>query len=104
VPTLTELTDDTFAEAVSTGTVLVEFRADWCPPCRMLEPVLVEIDAERDDLTVAKLDTDRNPRTARDQRIMSAPTLQLYKDGELVAQVVGARPKIHLMAWLEPHL
>ncbi|GAA3461123.1 MULTISPECIES: thioredoxin family protein [Saccharothrix] len=102
--TLTELTDDTFAEGVATGTVLVEFRADWCPPCRMLEPVLVEIDAERDDLTVVKLDTDRNPRTARDQRIMSAPTLQLYKDGELVAQVVGARPKIHLMAWLEPHL
>ncbi|QFZ23423.1 thioredoxin family protein [Saccharothrix syringae] len=98
------LTDETFTEAVRTGTVLVEFRADWCGPCRMLEPVLAEIDRERDDLVVAKLDTDANPRTARDQRIMSAPTLQLYRDGELVAQTVGARPKIQLMAWLEPHL
>ncbi|MFE2750615.1 thioredoxin family protein [Actinosynnema sp. NPDC059335] len=98
------LTDDEFTEATRTGTVLVEFRADWCGPCRMLEPVLDELDRERDDLTVVKVDTDASPRTARDQRIMSAPTLQLYKDGELVAQTVGARPKIHLMAWLEPHL
>ncbi|MFT7836469.1 thioredoxin domain-containing protein [Saccharothrix sp. BKS2] len=98
------LTDETFTEAVSTGTVLVEFRADWCPPCRMLEPVLAEIDRELDGLVVAALDTDANPRTARDQRIMSAPTLQLYKDGELVAEAVGARPKMQLMAWLEPHL
>lgn len=98
------LTDETFTEAVATGTVLVEFRADWCPPCRMLEPVLAEIDRERDDLVVAELDTDHNPRTARDQRIMSAPTLQLYKDGQLVAETVGARPKVQLMAWLEPHL
>lgn len=98
------LTDEEFTEAIGTGTVLVEFRADWCGPCRMLEPVLAEIDRERDDLTVVKVDTDASPRTARDQRIMSAPTLQLFKDGELVAQSVGARPKIHLMAWLEPHL
>jgi len=98
------LTDDDFTEATRTGTVLVEFGADWCGPCRMLEPVLDELDRERDDLTVVKVDTDASPRTARDQRIMSAPTLQLYRDGELVAQTVGARPKIHLMAWLEPHL
>ncbi|MFI9007269.1 thioredoxin family protein [Actinosynnema sp. NPDC053489] len=98
------LTDDEFTEATGTGTVLVEFGADWCGPCRMLEPVLAEIDRERDDLTVVKVDMDGSPRTARDQRIMSAPTLQLYKDGQLVAQSVGARPKIHLMAWLEPHL
>lgn len=98
------LTDDEFTEAVSRGKVLVEFRADWCGPCRMLEPVLAEIDRERDDLTVVKVDTDASPRTARDQRIMSAPTLQLYRDGELVAQTVGARSKVHLSAWLEPHL
>ncbi|NUT48384.1 MAG: thioredoxin [Saccharothrix sp.] len=98
------LTDEDFTEAIGTGTVLVEFGAVWCGPCRMLEPVLDEIDRERDDLTVVKVDTDASPRTARDRRIMSAPTLQLYKDGELVAQSVGARPKIHLMAWLEPHL
>ncbi|WNV91908.1 thioredoxin domain-containing protein [Umezawaea sp. Da 62-37] len=100
-----ELTDDTFTGAVSGGTVLVEFGADWCGPCRMIEPVLEQIAAEMPDaLTVAKLDIDANPRTARDLNIMSAPTLQLYKDGVLVAQMVGARPKGHLLAWLEPHL
>ncbi|MER5263285.1 thioredoxin family protein [Actinosynnema sp. NPDC002837] len=98
------LTDDEFTGAVAAGNVLVEFGADWCGPCRMLEPVLDEIDRERGDLTVVKVDMDASPRTARDQRIMSAPTLQLYQDGRLVAQTVGARPKIHLMAWLEPHL
>ncbi|GAB2994604.1 thioredoxin family protein [Saccharothrix stipae] len=98
------LTDDEFTGAVAAGNVLVEFRADWCGPCRMLEPVLDEIDRERDDLSVVKVDLDASPRTARDQRIMSAPTLQLYRDGRLVAQSVGARPKVHLMAWLEPHL
>jgi len=98
------LTDDEFTGAVAAGNVLVEFGAAWCGPCRMLEPVLDEIDRERGDLAVVKVDMDASPRTARDQRIMSAPTLQLYKDGQLVAQTVGARPKIHLMAWLEPHL
>lgn len=98
------LTDDEFTGAVTSGNVLVEFGAAWCGPCRMLEPVLDEIDRERDDLTVVKVDMDASPRTARDQGIMSAPTLQLYRDGQLVAQAVGARPKIHLIAWLEPHL
>ncbi|PRY43611.1 thioredoxin family protein [Umezawaea tangerina] len=103
--TLKTLTDDTFTEAVSRGTVLVEFGADWCGPCRMVEPVLEQIAAEMPDaLTVAKVDLDASPRTARDLRVMSAPTLQLYKDGVLVAQLVGAKPKIHLLAWLEPHL
>jgi thioredoxin 1 len=55
-------------------------------------------------LTVAKIDIDANPRTARDLSVMAAPTLHLYKDGQLVAQAVGAKPKSHLMAWLEPHL
>lgn len=99
------LTDETFAEVVGgEPSVLVEFRADWCGPCRMIEPVLAELDRELPQLTVAKIDTDASPRTARDQRIMSAPTLQLYRGGELVAQLVGARPKAQLMAWLEPHL
>ncbi|GGP58444.1 thioredoxin family protein [Saccharothrix coeruleofusca] len=99
------LTDETFAEVVGAGpAVLVEFRADWCGPCRMVEPVLAELDRELPQLTVVKVDTDASPGTARDQRIMSVPTLQLYRGGELVAQLVGARPRTQLMAWLEPHL
>ena len=103
--TLRTLTDETFAGAVGSGTVLVEFSAVWCGPCRMVEPVLEQISEEQGDaLTVAKLDIDANPRTARDLSVMAAPTLHLYKDGRLVAQMVGAKPKTHLMAWLEPHL
>ena len=103
--TLRTLTDETFADAVGGGTVLVEFSAVWCGPCRMIEPVLEQIAEERGDaLTVAKLDIDANPRTARDLSVMAAPTLHLYKNGELVAQMVGAKPKTHLVAWLEPHL
>jgi thioredoxin 1 len=98
------LTDRTFTEEVREGTVLVEFTASWCPPCRMIEPVLKEIDAELPGLTVAQIDTDANPTTARDLGVMGMPTLHLYRDGELVAQLVGARPKMQLMAWLEPHL
>lgn len=102
---LRTLTDETFADAVGEGTVLVEFSAVWCGPCRMVEPVLEQIAVEQGDaLTVAKLDIDANPRTARDLAVMAAPTLHLYKDGALVAQAVGAKPKAHLMAWLEPHL
>jgi len=103
--TLRTLTDETFADAVSAGTVLVEFSAVWCGPCRMIEPVLEQIAEERGGaLTVAKLDIDANPRTARDLSVMAAPTLHLYQDGQLVAQAVGAKPKAHLLAWLEPHL
>jgi thioredoxin 1 len=103
--TLRTLTDETFADVVGGGTVLVEFSAVWCGPCRMIEPVLEQIAEEQGGaLTVAKIDIDANPRTARDLGVMAAPTLHLYKGGELVAQAVGARPKAHLMAWLEPHL
>ncbi|RKT57701.1 thioredoxin family protein [Saccharothrix australiensis] len=98
------LTDDTFAEGIRDGAVLVEFTASWCPPCRMIEPVLAELDDELADVRFAKIDTDANPRTARDRGVMGMPTLQLYRDGELVAQLVGARPKQQLMSWLEPHL
>ncbi len=98
------LTDETFAEGTRQKTVLVEFTASWCPPCRMIEPVLAELDRELDQVAFAKIDTDANPRTARDLGVMGMPTLQLYRDGELVAQIVGARPKQQLLAWLEPHL
>ncbi|GAA3841885.1 thioredoxin [Saccharothrix violaceirubra] len=98
------LNDETFRETVGGGAVLVEFSATWCPPCRMVEPVLDEIDRELAGLDVYKIDTDESPVTARDQKVMSAPTMQLWRDGELVAQIVGARPKSQLLAWLEPHL
>jgi thioredoxin 1 len=104
---LTSVTDATFADEVLAGTepVLVEYWATWCGPCRMLAPVLTEIAAEQAErLRVVKVDIDANPVTARDQRVMGVPTMVLYRSGEAVATVVGARSKNAVLAAFEPYL
>lgn len=101
---LTEVTDATFAaEVLRPGKpVLVEFTATWCPPCRMIAPVLAEIAAERAaSLTVVKIDADTNPEAMRTYRVMSLPTLVLFCDGEPVRTVVGARPKARLLSEID---
>jgi thioredoxin 1 len=101
------LTDETFTAhlAAADRLVLVDFWATWCPPCRMLEPVLAEIaDEHADLLEVVKVDVDTCPETARDQRVMGMPTLGLYRRGELVHQIVGARSKAALLRTFEPYL
>ena len=99
-----QLTDATFASSVRTGTVLVEFWAQWCGPCHMLSPVLDEIDRERDDLTVLRINADENTATARDYQVMSLPTMLLFRDGEPIRSIVGARPKSRLLAELDDAL
>ena len=104
---LRSVTDATFGDEVlaSARPVLVEFWATWCGPCRMLAPVLTEIAAEQAErLTVVKIDTDANPVTARDQQVMGVPTMILYKNGEAVATLVGARTKNAVLATFERYL
>jgi thioredoxin 1 len=105
--TLLETTDATFHHDVLTSTlpVLVDFTADWCPPCRMIEPVLEQIASnEAGRLTVISIDVDANPLTTAKYGVMSMPTLALFVNGEVVTQTVGARPRAAILRDLEPHL
>ncbi|HYZ29585.1 MAG TPA: thioredoxin [Thermoleophilaceae bacterium] len=103
---LTEVTDINFAAEVleATQPVLVDFWAPWCGPCRIIAPHLEELDSEREDLTVVKINVDENPQTAAKYGIMSIPTLILFKNGQVAKQVVGALPKSRLQQELEPAL
>ena len=94
------VTDESFAQDVLANDrpVLVDFWATWCSPCRMVAPVLEEIAAEKGDaLTVAKIDIDANPGIARDFQVISIPTLILFKGGEPVKRIVGAKSKAALL-------
>jgi len=101
--TVITVTDDTFHDLVLSSSfgkaVLVDFWAQWCPPCHMLSPVLEEIAAELSDkLIVAKLNVDENQVTAQRYRVLAMPTLSVFRNGEVISQVVGARPKRRLLA------
>ncbi|MEP9393244.1 MULTISPECIES: thioredoxin [Gordonia] len=98
------VTDATFKDDVlgSDKPVLVDFWATWCGPCRMVAPVLEEIaGAHADKLTVAKLDVDANPATARDFQIMSIPTMILFENGKPTKTIVGAKGKAALLRELD---
>ncbi|GLX00640.1 thioredoxin [Microtetraspora sp. NBRC 16547] len=101
------LTAETFDEQVlrSDKPVLVDFWAEWCPPCRMIAPILEEIASEYGDrLTVAKINADDHPEIARRYGILGFPTLNLYRNGEVVQQIRGAKPKRMLLADLSEHI
>jgi thioredoxin 1 len=97
---VSSVTDTTFAAEVlaSPLPVLVDFTADWCPPCRMIAPVLAEVAAERGDaLKVVSLNVDENPETQAAYGVLAMPTLMLFRGGEPVRTLVGARPKRRLL-------
>jgi thioredoxin 1 len=103
---LNEVTDSNFqAEVLEAETaVLVDFWAPWCGPCRVIAPHLEELDEERTDLTVVKLNTDENPQTAAQYQVMAIPTLILFKAGSEAHRIQGAMPKKRLEQELEPVL
>ena len=105
--TLPSTTDATFAADVlaSDLPVLVDFTASWCGPCRMVTPVLEQLAAaERDRLRVVQLDVDASPEVTRAYAVLGMPTMSLFRNGEVVTTIVGARPRAAIDRALEPHL
>ena len=80
--------------------VLLDFWASWCGPCRMVSPILDEIAAERSDIKVCKINVDEQPELAARFGVISIPTLVVMKNGKVINQAVGARPKAQILAML----
>jgi thioredoxin len=95
------VTDADFADTVlaSDKPVLVDFWAEWCGPCRQVSPILDEIHAEHSDkFNLVKMNVDENPQTPAQYRVTGIPTMNVYRNGEVVKQIVGAKPKAALIA------
>ncbi|MGG3466219.1 thioredoxin [Neobacillus pocheonensis] len=98
------VTDQSFTTEIKEGLVLADFWAPWCGPCKMIAPMLEEIDSEMgDQVRIIKLNVDENPETTRAFGVMSIPTLILFKDGEAVDQMVGFQPKSVLTELISKH-
>ena len=101
---IVDVTDQNFVQDTSEGLVLVDFWAPWCRPCKMIAPVLEELDGELGDkVKIVKLNVDDNQETAGKFGVMSIPTLLLMKDGNVVDQVVGFQPKEALAELVNKH-
>jgi thioredoxin 1 len=101
-------TDQNFAtdvESAESGTVLVYYWAPWCPPCKVLGPMIEEIAGEiGNKVKIVKIDVDENPESTGKFEIMSIPTLMIFQNGELKSKVVGLKPKEQLIQWLESYM
>lgn len=100
--TVKQISDATFNNEIEAGIVLVDFWAPWCGPCKIIAPILDELSAEIGDAAkIVKINVDDNPESASKYNVMSIPTLLVFKDGQLVDQMVGVQPKEKLKAVIE---
>lgn len=105
MPDTHEFTDANFSSETGDGLVLVDFWAPWCAPCRLVAPVIEGLATDYEEhLKVGKVNVDDNPQTAQQFRVMSIPTVILFKDGEPVETVVGAHPKSAYESRLQRHV
>lgn len=88
--------EEEFEQVIKNELVLVDFFANWCGPCQMLSPVLEELEKENKELTIVKIDVDKNESLARKHGIMSIPALEVYKEGNLISKQVGYLSKEEL--------
>lgn len=97
-----DTTRTSFADAVSQGAVVVDYSAEWCSPCKQLEPILNELSEYYDGrVRFLKVDTVSEPDLTAEQGILSLPTVQFWKDGQMVNRMTGAKPKDSLTAAIE---
>ena len=102
---LEEITDNNFKDRVESDLVMVDFWAPWCAPCRMIAPVLEELQDEmQGQVNIVKLNVDENPQISQEYGITSIPTLLIFKGGQMVDRNVGGAPKEHYKALLTKHL
>lgn len=90
-----------YNDVKNSGTVLLDFYADWCGPCKMIAPIIAEIADERTDVSVGKINVDEASDLAREYKIYSIPTLVVLKNGKEVRRATGARPKADILALLD---
>lgn len=94
-------TKENFEQESTTGSVVVDFYADWCGPCQMVLPVLSELSTEMSDVKFIKVNVDENPEIASQYGVMGIPALFVLKDGEVKSNLAGFQPKDALKTWIE---